>query len=208
MRRLWSQPARRALRRGHRGSRSGQGLVEFALVAPLLIFVVFGTIDVGRLMYTYNAISSASREGARIVALGPQKISDCDPLRRMELVGQAFPLVQDPRSVYDPVNNTDPNQPSPPNDSNQNPSNVGPSRPNLIPPGEGYIYIYPAVAQNTSPSGCGAAAGITRPEPCPNCQVHNVAVQIEYSFQPLTPLIRNLFPNVIVRTVSVVQADY
>ena len=191
-----SQPARRPCRRRHRGSRGGQGLVEFALVAPLLIFVVFATIDVGRLMYTYNAISSASREGARIVALRPQKISDCDPLHRMETVGQAFPLVQDPKSV---AGDTDPNSGS---------GGVGPTPGNLITPGLGYIYIYPAVAQDTSATGCDAAGGVTRPEPCPTCDVHNVVVQIDYSFAPLTPLIRNLFPNIVVRTVSVVQADY
>jgi hypothetical protein len=175
--------------------------VEFALVAPLLIFVVFATIDVGRLMYTYNAISSASREGARIVALRPQKISDCDPLHRMETVGQAFPLVQDPKSIYDTARNVDPN-------TSPMPAGEGPTAANLIPSGQGYIYIYPAVAQDTSATGCDAAGGITRPEPCQNCDVHNVVVQIDYSFAPLTPLIRNLFPNIVVRTVSVVQADY
>src|ERR1700732_2863899 len=134
-----SQPARRPCRRHRRGSRGGQGIVEFAIVAPLLIFVVFGTIDVGRLMYTYNAISSASREGARIVALRLQKISDCDRLHRMETVGQAFPLVQDPKSVYDTTNNIDPN-------TSPMPAGQGPTPSNLIPPGQGYIYLYPAVA--------------------------------------------------------------
>ena len=44
--------------------------VEFALVAPLLILLIFGAIQFGR---AYNAkieLSAAVREGARVLALG------------------------------------------------------------------------------------------------------------------------------------------
>jgi Flp pilus assembly protein TadG len=43
----------------------GQALVEFALVFPLLLLLVFGLIDLGRLVYANNALSEAAREGAR-----------------------------------------------------------------------------------------------------------------------------------------------
>ena len=43
----------------------GQALVEFALVFPVLALVLFGLIDVGRLVYVYNAVSQGAREGAR-----------------------------------------------------------------------------------------------------------------------------------------------
>src|ERR1700752_1525630 len=166
MRRLRSQPARRARRRGHRGSRGGQGLVEFALVAPLLVFVVFGTIDVGRLMYTYNAISSASREGARLISLKPQFDSDCDPLHRMETVGQAFPLLQDPNSIDSATVNVDPNTVTPPTGSSA-PGHIGQTLP---PPGQGYIYIYPAVASDTSGTAPGCdPPGAQRLKPCQSC---------------------------------------
>lgn len=145
------------------------------------MFLVFGTIDVGRLVYIYNGISSAAREGARIIALRPQKVSDCDPLNRMESVGQAFPLAQDPQSVW--------NDTAPPN---------GPTTP---PAGQGYIYLYPAVAQDAS-GDCNAAVGNTRPA------VGTVQVQIEYSFQPWTPFINQMFQHVVVTTISVTQTDY
>ena len=47
----------------------GQALVEFALVFPVLVFVLFGIFDVGRAVYAYNTIANAAREGARIAAV-------------------------------------------------------------------------------------------------------------------------------------------
>ena len=51
--------------RRHRERSSGQALVEFALVFPVFVLILFGLIDVGRYVYTSNAISQAAREGAR-----------------------------------------------------------------------------------------------------------------------------------------------
>ncbi len=51
-----------------RKSDPGQGLVEFAIALPVVMLVIFGTIEFGRLMITYTAISSASREAARFGA--------------------------------------------------------------------------------------------------------------------------------------------
>ena len=51
-------------RRKSRRSR-GQALVEFALVFPVFMLVLFGIIDVGRYVYVSNALNEASREGAR-----------------------------------------------------------------------------------------------------------------------------------------------
>jgi len=48
----------------HRRSR-GQAMVEFALVFPLFLVLLFGFIDVGRLVYVNNAVAQAAREGAR-----------------------------------------------------------------------------------------------------------------------------------------------
>lgn len=54
-------------RHGNRGD-PGQTLVEFALVLPVFLLVVFGLIDVGRLVYTNSTLSQAVREGARLAA--------------------------------------------------------------------------------------------------------------------------------------------
>ena len=50
------------MRRGGRG----QSLVEFALVLPILLLMLMGIVDAGRLIYTYNTVSNAARQGARI----------------------------------------------------------------------------------------------------------------------------------------------
>lgn len=44
---------------------TAQGLVEFALVLPLLLVLIFGVIEFGRLLFVYAAVNTASREAAR-----------------------------------------------------------------------------------------------------------------------------------------------
>jgi Flp pilus assembly protein TadG len=43
----------------------GQSLVEFALVLPILLLVIFGLFDLGYAVFIKNMISNAAREGAR-----------------------------------------------------------------------------------------------------------------------------------------------
>ena len=43
----------------------GQGLVEFALVLPLILLVIIVFIELGRIVYYYSALNNAVREGAR-----------------------------------------------------------------------------------------------------------------------------------------------
>lgn len=44
---------------------SGQELVEYALVLPLLLLITFGIIEFGLLFFQYSTIANAAREGAR-----------------------------------------------------------------------------------------------------------------------------------------------
>jgi Flp pilus assembly protein TadG len=44
----------------------GVAAIEFAIVLPLLMIIVFGIIEFGLLMYDKQVITNASREGARI----------------------------------------------------------------------------------------------------------------------------------------------
>jgi Flp pilus assembly protein TadG len=43
----------------------GQGLVEFALILPIFLLILVGIFDAGRLVFAYNAVNSAAREGGR-----------------------------------------------------------------------------------------------------------------------------------------------
>lgn len=47
----------------------GQSLVEFALVFPIFILLVFGLIDMGRYVYMNSTISQAAREATRVAAV-------------------------------------------------------------------------------------------------------------------------------------------
>lgn len=44
----------------------GQSLVEFALVLPLLLFLIMGIIQFGLVLSGYVTVSNAAREGARV----------------------------------------------------------------------------------------------------------------------------------------------
>jgi Flp pilus assembly protein TadG len=48
----------------------GAAAVEFALLLPVLLLIVGGIVDFGRFFYTQNITVNASREGARMLALG------------------------------------------------------------------------------------------------------------------------------------------
>jgi Flp pilus assembly protein TadG len=52
-----------------RGRQSGQSMVEFALVIPIFLLFLLGLIEMGRAVYTWNAISQGAREGARLAAV-------------------------------------------------------------------------------------------------------------------------------------------
>ncbi len=49
-----------------RGHSKGQGLVEFALVFPILMVILIAVFDVGRLVFAYNDITNAARSGTRV----------------------------------------------------------------------------------------------------------------------------------------------
>ena len=49
----------------------GTSLVEFALVAPVLILVLVGILDIGRAVNAYITVSNAAREGSHYAILHP-----------------------------------------------------------------------------------------------------------------------------------------
>lgn len=57
------------LRRGRRGGESGQSLVEFALVLPLLLVLLFALVDFGRGFQAWIQVTNGAREGARVGAV-------------------------------------------------------------------------------------------------------------------------------------------
>lgn len=52
------------------GRESGAAAVEFAILLPILLILVAGIIDLGRLLYAEVMVTNAAREGARMLAMG------------------------------------------------------------------------------------------------------------------------------------------
>ena len=76
----------RVIRGGH-----GQSLVEFAMVLPILLILIFGIIDFGMGLRSYISLTNATREGARFAAVGNLAGSyptDCDGSTSTSVVGR------------------------------------------------------------------------------------------------------------------------
>lgn len=57
------------MERRKRDLASGQALVEFALVVPILLLILMGIAEFGRAWMTRNILTSAAREAVRIAAV-------------------------------------------------------------------------------------------------------------------------------------------
>ena len=57
----------------------GQGLVEFALVLPILLMVATGIASFGIVFYRYITLTDAVRAGARTLSLGRGLTDPCTP---------------------------------------------------------------------------------------------------------------------------------
>jgi Flp pilus assembly protein TadG len=66
-----------------------QAIVEFAIVLPILMMILVGIFEVGRLLFIYTAVTNASREAARFGSAlgyddaGNHKYKDCAGIRNM-----------------------------------------------------------------------------------------------------------------------------
>jgi Flp pilus assembly protein TadG len=52
----------------------GAAAVEFALLLPVLLMLVFGIVDFGRALNAQITLTQAAREGARLAALGQPSV--------------------------------------------------------------------------------------------------------------------------------------
>ncbi len=69
---LWKRP-RQHQPRGERG----QSMVEMAISMTVLMWIVVGVLDIGRLYMTYVAVQNAAAEGALYAAIHPTWVNDC-----------------------------------------------------------------------------------------------------------------------------------
>jgi len=85
-------PSRKLGSRGS-SSRKGVAVVECAIVAPLLMLLVLGAVDVGQYANVYQKVSDASREGARVAARYDTATQSQVDTAVMNYLQDAFPNV-------------------------------------------------------------------------------------------------------------------
>lgn len=102
----------RQLRQLRRLLQSGVAAVEFALVLPLLLALLFGMVEVSLLLYDQAVITNASREGARAgIVLKTPKLTPAEieqvalnySLNALISLGAAAPPVVTVTQAPDPV---------------------------------------------------------------------------------------------------------
>ena len=100
-----------------------QALIEFALVSPVLLLLLFGIVDIGRSIFYYDTLNHAAREGARAAVRASNQLpTNTDVLNvvtsQMLGVPVTAPCPQGPvTSATPPANSaylyiTEPNPPS------------------------------------------------------------------------------------------------
>lgn len=178
-----------------RNRRSGQSMVEFALLVPVFMLLVLGLVDTARVVYYYNVISSSAREGAREAVLAYDQCSNTSdsacgsgPQSGNSLVGVDNAAARGGAGIvpYNFVTDVVGTQ------------NVRPTCSPQANRGCGWVFIVNPSTSGTSPctppgpndawSSCDFSAKKTGGN-------HDVVVEIEYKFVPLTPLVANVMGN-------------
>jgi hypothetical protein len=176
-------------------SQRSQGLVEFALVAPVLLLLLFGVVDFGRVIYIYVTLNQAVNEGARTAirdsALLPTNADVESSVKRHAVdVSLANPCPNGPVTSSVPAANqgwiyiTEPNPPS-------SPEALSPSLQDA--PGGQMWSVSNGTCSATNPAHDHAPLQVT----------------IRYNFVPITPLIQQVTANnLIISAAATYQTEY
>jgi Flp pilus assembly protein TadG len=100
-------------RRPHR--QSGAAAIEFALVMPLLCMLLFGAMEMGRLLWTWNAAVEATRLGARLAVVCDVDRSAGAPIKSS--MRAALPILANANITIEYMNPADTVDPSCTNDN-------------------------------------------------------------------------------------------
>ncbi|MFN2581882.1 MAG: TadE/TadG family type IV pilus assembly protein [Candidatus Dormibacteria bacterium] len=174
-------PSRRphVVRHGRRLRRQrAQGMVETALALPVVVLLLFMTIDFGRAVYTWVMLGQDADYAARQIALPDNQASDCSAINATQTAGNGVTVSADPNSV---IGNTDPSS---------NPV------PYTTPAGanSGYLYLYPAQATASPPAqNCSNTVGRGTEPARPS---GSVTALVTFRFVPWTPIASQLFPQI------------
>jgi len=80
--------------RGRAGGERGAVAVEFALILPVLLMILMGTIEFGRVYSQFQVYNGAAREGARCAAVQATDFGDCVVQTEIEQAAQPYDVAQ------------------------------------------------------------------------------------------------------------------
>jgi hypothetical protein len=172
-----------------------QAIVEFALIAPILILLLFVIVDFGRVIYIYATLNQAVNEGARTA------------IRDSPLLPTNLDVQTTVRQHAVDV-------------SLANPCPNGPLTSTTPPANQGWIYITepnpPATVEMLSPSLENAPGGQMWAVASGSCSATNPAhdhaplqITIRYNFVPLTPLIQQVTANhIVISAAAAYKTEY
>jgi Flp pilus assembly protein TadG len=169
-------------------------MVEFALVAPLLLLLLFGIVDFGRVIYVYITLNQAVNEGVRVaIRDSPLLPTNADVETAVKThavdVSLANPCPNGPVTAATPPNNqgwlyiTEPNPPT-------TPEALAPSLENA--PGGQMWAVSNGTCSATNPAYAHAPLQVT----------------IRYNFVAFTPLIRQFAGNILISAAAVYRTEY
>ena len=185
-----------ALQAGKRvRSQRSQSMVEFAIIAPLLLFLLFVMVDFGRVIYIYVTLNQAVNEGVRVA------IRDSPLLPTNAVVESAVKVHAVDVTLANPCPN-------------------GPITSTTPPANQGWVYITepnpPPTVEPLSPTLANAPGGQMWAFDNGTCSATNPAsnhaplqVTIRYNFVPITPLIQQFINNnVVIVAAAVYRTEY
>ena len=176
-------------------SQRSQSIVEFALIAPVLLLLLFGIIDFGRLIYVYSTLNQAVNEGARVA------VRDSAVLPSNVTVQTAVRQHAVDVTLANPCSN-------------------GPITSATPPANQGWMYITepnpPSTIEPLSPSLQNAPGGQLWAAASGSCSATNPAhdraplqVTIRYNFVPFTPLIQQVMANrIVISAAATYKTEY
>jgi hypothetical protein len=172
-----------------------QSLVEFAIIAPVLLLLLFGIVDFGRVIYVYATINQAVNEGARTA------IRDSPVLPSNADVESAVKRHAVDVSLANPCPN-------------------GPISGAVPPANQGWVYITepnpPSTVESLAPTLEDAPGGQLWGQSNGSCSATNPAhdhaalqVTIIYNFVPFTPLMQQVFANhIVLNAAAIYRTEY
>jgi len=74
----------------------GTAMVEFAILLPLLLLLVFGMTEFGRMLYTKSTLTHAAREGVRRAVVTPAAYANASTSEVVKRISPSATVVMTP----------------------------------------------------------------------------------------------------------------